>query len=70
MRKIAARVSNDTRRFNLREGLILEDDMLPKRFHKEVLPETNQIITEDTMKQLLKGYYKERGWDENGNPPD
>lgn len=70
MRKIAARISNDTRRFNLREGLVPEDDLLPKRFHKEALPETNQIITEDTMKQLLKEYYKARGWDDNGLPAE
>ncbi|MCP4671275.1 MAG: hypothetical protein GY857_08205 [Desulfobacula sp.] len=70
MRKIAARVSDDTRRFNLREGLIPEDDMLPSRFHKEALPETNQTIAKDTMKALLKGYYKERGWDEKGQPND
>ena len=70
MRKIAARISNDTRRFNLREGLIPEDDFLPSRFHKEALPETNQIITEGTMKQLLKDYYKARGWDNNGVPAE
>jgi aldehyde:ferredoxin oxidoreductase len=63
-------LSNDTRRFNLREGLIHEDDFLPSRFHKEALPETNQIITEGTMKQLLKDYYKARGWDNNGLPAE
>jgi len=68
MRKIAAKISDDIRRFNLREGLVPKDDLLPKRFHKEVLPETGKIITEDTMKQLLKGYYKARGWDDNGCP--
>ncbi len=70
MRRIAARISNDTRRFNVREGLIPEDDRLPKRFHKEALPETRQTLPEDMMKQLLKDYYKVRGWDENGQPGD
>ena len=66
MRKIAAGISNDTRRFNLREGLGPEDDLLPRRFHKEALPETNKVITEEAMKQLLNEYYKARGWDGNG----
>ncbi|WDP84669.1 MAG: aldehyde ferredoxin oxidoreductase family protein [Desulfobacter sp.] len=68
MRKIATTVSDDIRRFNIREGLIPEDDHLPKRFHKEFLPETNRVITRDTMNQLLKEYYKARGWDETGKP--
>jgi aldehyde:ferredoxin oxidoreductase len=68
MRKIAARVSDDARRFNLREGLVPEDDHLPVRFHKEALPETGRIISKETMNQLLKDYYKARGWDEKGQP--
>ncbi len=68
MRKIAAIVSDDIRRFNLREGLTPEDDHLPKRFHTEALPETNRVITRDTMNLLLKEYYKARGWDETGKP--
>ncbi len=68
MRKIAARVSDDIRRFNLREGLVPEDDHLPKRFYKEALPETDRIISKETMNTLLKDYYKARGWDENGVP--
>jgi aldehyde:ferredoxin oxidoreductase len=66
MKSIAGNISDDTRRFNLREGLTPEDDKLPKRFYKEVLPETNKVITEEQMDQLLKDYYKVRGWDEMG----
>jgi aldehyde:ferredoxin oxidoreductase len=33
------------------------------------LPESGKIITEGQMSQLLVDYYKERNWDENGNPP-
>lgn len=68
MRQIAARVSDDIRRFNLREGLVPEDDHLPVRFYKEVLPETGRLISKETMNQLLKEYYKARGWDEKGQP--
>jgi aldehyde:ferredoxin oxidoreductase len=69
MRKIAAEISNDTRKFNLREGLVKNDDFLPDRFHNEALPENNQTITKETMDQLLQDYYSERGWDKNGSPP-
>ncbi|MBS3808869.1 MAG: aldehyde ferredoxin oxidoreductase family protein [Desulfobacterales bacterium] len=68
MRALAANVTDNARRFNIREGLTPEDDTLPKRFHREVLPETGQIITEEQMDTLLKEYYKARGWDEAGNP--
>ncbi len=69
MRVLAASVSDNARRYNIREGLKPEDDRLPKHFHKQVLPETNQIITEEQMDILLTEYYKARGWDKSGNPP-
>jgi aldehyde:ferredoxin oxidoreductase len=68
MRSIATAITDNTRRFNLREGLTPEDDRIPRRFFREALPETGKIITEDQMKQLLTDYYQERGWDEKGNP--
>ena len=69
IRAIAANITDNTRRFNLREGLVSEDDRLPKRFYNEVLPETGKVITEEQMEKLLKDYYKARGWDIQGRPP-
>jgi aldehyde:ferredoxin oxidoreductase len=69
MRRIAARVTDSARRFNLREGLKPEDDRLPARFHREALPETGKRISEDQMALMLKEYYQARGWDANGEPP-
>lgn len=69
LRKIAKNIMDDTRRFNIREGLSKKDDFLPKRFYTEALPETGKVITEDQMHRLVADYYKERGWDEDGNPP-
>jgi aldehyde:ferredoxin oxidoreductase len=69
MRIIAGAITDNTRRFNLREGLTLKEDLIPQRFFREVLPETQKIITEDQMKQLLNEYYRERGWNEKGEPP-
>jgi aldehyde:ferredoxin oxidoreductase len=70
MRKVASAVIDNTRRFNIREGLTRDDDRLPKRFLTEALPETGNLITEDQMRQLLADYYEVRGWDEDGVPPD
>ncbi len=70
MRSIAGAISDDTRRFNIREGLTQEDDELPKRFHEEALPEKGKIITREEYGRLLKEYYEERGWDEMGRPRD
>ena len=70
MKLIANNISSATRRFNIREGLTPEADKLPKRFYKEALPETNKIITEEQMDQMLTDYYRVRGWDEMGVPKD
>jgi aldehyde:ferredoxin oxidoreductase len=70
LRGIAARVTDNTRRFNIREGLTADDDRLPKRFHTEELPGSGKIITEEQMSQMLEEYYQERGWDQAGVPPD
>lgn len=69
IRSIAASVTDNARMFNLREGLTPEDDHLPKRFLKEALPETGQTITKAQIKQLVREYYKVRGWTEMGVPP-
>lgn len=68
LRSIAGGITNNTRRFNLGEGLTPVEDRLPKRFCHEVLPETGKVITEEQMEILLKDYYAARGWDEQGRP--
>jgi aldehyde:ferredoxin oxidoreductase len=70
MRCIAQSISSATRRFNIREGLTPEGGSLPKRFHTEVLPETQKVITEEQMDRLLTDYYRVRGWNEDGVPPE
>jgi aldehyde:ferredoxin oxidoreductase len=68
MKTIARRITDETRTFNLREALRPADDHLPKRFYTEALPETGKSISEAQMAQLLKDYYRVRGWDEQGKP--
>lgn len=70
MKAIARRITNNTRRFNIREGLTIQDDHLPVRFYSEILPETGKLITRDDMCRLLADYYQVRGWCEDGKPPD
>jgi aldehyde:ferredoxin oxidoreductase len=70
MKSIAGRIADQTRRFNLREGMTAADDRLPKRFHSEPLPETGKIITEEQISRLLQDYYRVRGWDEQGRPAE
>jgi aldehyde:ferredoxin oxidoreductase len=67
LQAMAARITDDTRRFNLREGLTVKDDRLPKRFLEEKL-ENGKGITEEQMNYLVQDYYKLRGWDTKGIP--
>jgi len=67
LQKIASELSWLTRCFNLREGLLPEDDRLPRRFYKEML-KTGHVVNETDLAAMLKDYYALRGWDENGNP--
>jgi len=68
LRAVSRTVHDDTRRFNLREGLTPEDDRLPSRLLNEVLPETGKGISEEQMLQMLEEYYKARHWDAEGRP--
>jgi aldehyde:ferredoxin oxidoreductase len=68
--RLAAGITDNTRRFNLREGLTAKDDTLPPRLMKEPIGENKEyLITEAELKQLVADYYALRGWDENGVPP-
>lgn len=67
LRKVAARVTDMTRRFNLREGLSAADDCLPERMYKELLPD-GKGIKEEELQTMVSDYYKLRGWDDQGVP--
>jgi aldehyde:ferredoxin oxidoreductase len=51
------------RKFNLWEGMTRKGDCLPSRFHKEALPESGKVITEDELNRLIKDYYRLQGWE-------
>jgi aldehyde:ferredoxin oxidoreductase len=67
LRTIAANVSDTVRRYNIREGLTMEDDKLPKRLLKETLKD-GRGITEEQMAALVGDYYRLRGWSAEGVP--
>ncbi len=62
---IAKSVTDNTRRFNLREGLTRQDDELPPRFTGEALAD-RQAADVGADELMLDEYYEERGWDKNG----
>jgi aldehyde:ferredoxin oxidoreductase len=67
MRSISANILNQTRLFNLREGLTSDMDKLPSRFHTEPL-NGKKVVTKKEMDKLLRDYYKERKWTSEGVP--
>lgn len=69
LRKKATRITDLTRKFNIREGLKPEHDRLPDRIHREPLP-TGQTLPKEEFEKLLKDYYRLKGWDEKGVPMD
>ena len=68
LKQVAANITDATRRFNIREGLTMADDTLPKRMFKEKL-DNGKGITEDELKFMVQDYYRLRGWNQVGIPP-
>lgn len=64
---LASRITDLTRRFNLREGLTPADDSLPPRLLSNKLDNGNGITREE-LTRLVQDYYRLRGWDEQGVP--
>jgi aldehyde:ferredoxin oxidoreductase len=70
---LGERIWNQTRLFNLREGLTADQDRLPRRIVAEALPggpHKGRRIGEADMAFMLKDYYCRRGWDEMGRPTE
>lgn len=63
IKKMTNRVISLCREFNLREGMTRDQDSLPPRFHKEALPESGKVITEEELNYLIHDYYRLRGWE-------
>lgn len=62
-----------TRLINVKLGVSRKDDSLPYKVHSSpplTGPNAGKVIDKDAFQNLLSRYYRERGWDENGLPPD
>jgi len=70
LEKTAERIATLERLFNLEAGLARADDDLPGRFKIEAITigGRSRIISEDDRDRMLSDYYRERGWDVNGEP--
>ncbi len=68
LRKISSTIQNETRRFNLREGITSNDDTLPKRFFDEPLGREGKKIRREELQRMLQDYYALRGWNSEGIP--
>jgi len=63
-------VINRDRKLNIDFGVKADQDTLPKRFTSEPLKEgasKGQVVP---VKRMVAEYYKIKGWDENGVPPE
>jgi aldehyde:ferredoxin oxidoreductase len=71
LQKIADRIINLERCFNVREGMDRKDDILPERFMTEPIPEgpsAGMYTPKEELDEMLDKYYELRGWDQNGVP--
>jgi aldehyde:ferredoxin oxidoreductase len=66
--KVGERIYNLERIFNMEAGLSAADDTLPPRLLNDAIPEGPMKGKVARLSEMLPGYYKARGWDENGVP--
>jgi len=66
--EVGDRTYNLKRTFNIRCGITNKDDMLPKRFLEEPLPDGGCKGEVVNIGEMLSEYYKLRGWNEKGIP--
>jgi aldehyde:ferredoxin oxidoreductase len=59
--------------FNIREGWRPDTDWLPERLLSETLPTgvaRGVGLSRDELKEMIRGYYQAREWDEDGFVPE
>ena len=62
-----------TRQINVRLGVSRKDDTLPHKVHASPAltgPNAGKVVSKEHFQELLSLYYRNRGWDEDGLPPD
>lgn len=67
--EVGERVYTLERGFNVREGITRGEDILPKRFLKDRIPNGPSVgLVVSNFDEMLKEYYSLRGWSEEGTP--
>jgi aldehyde:ferredoxin oxidoreductase len=72
LRSAGTRIHTMKKLFNVREGWRREDDWLPERLLVEELPTgvaAGIRVHPDELREMIGGYYRARGWDEDGAVP-
>jgi aldehyde:ferredoxin oxidoreductase len=73
LRKVGPRVIDTERLINLREGITMADDTLPKKYFDDPMPlgqAKGQHIDREQFATALTRYYELRGWTEDGRVPE
>ncbi len=71
--EVGERIWNLTRMFNVREGITANDDTLPKRFFKDIMPEGDAkglVVSKEQFEAAKLEYYQLREWNNNGIPTE
>jgi aldehyde:ferredoxin oxidoreductase len=72
LEKIGERILTLERMFNIREGMVREEDTLPPRMLREIVsdgPSQGFTITQGELETMLKEYYDLHGWDPSTGVP-
>jgi aldehyde:ferredoxin oxidoreductase len=73
LRRAGERIHTLKKLFNIREGWQPGDDSLPERLLTETLTTgaaSGAALTPGELREMLRGYYQARQWDERGYVPD
>jgi aldehyde:ferredoxin oxidoreductase len=73
LQRVGERITTLKKLFNVRQGWQPHDDWLPPRLLSEPLPTgvaQGVSLTAPELREMIQGYYKARGWDENGFVPE
>ena len=73
LRRVGERINTLKKLFNVRAGWRPHDDWLPPRLLSEPLPTgvaQGVSLTAAELREMIEGYYKARGWNENGFIPE
>jgi aldehyde:ferredoxin oxidoreductase len=62
LQALSARIADDIRAYNLREGMTPADDTLPTRLLEEPLEPSGETLTRSELDRMLDDYYQIRGW--------